>query len=384
MDHFITPWGQLDLSRHPQRQHEQLRAWDASDEYLLRQLANTQPVAGCVVVIGDRWGALTAALARRAGAHTVVQISDSLMSQEATKRNLSRAGIGPEAVRLLSPRDELPPRIDMLLARVPKSLGFLEDQLHRLAPALRPNAVVLGTGMVKEIHNSTLAIFNRIIGPTKTSLAQKKARLILATRNVELSAEPNPWPLTYVLPADIGVMSNRPVVSYSGVFCADRLDIGTRLFLRNLPKWPPADRIVDLGCGNGVVGTAAALSQADAAVSFVDESYNAVASAEATYRGNLGYDATAEFLVADAMAPFPPESVDLVLCNPPFHAHQSMTVATSSRMFAGARAALRQRGELWVVGNRHLGYHLTLRKLFGNCSLVDSDPKFVVLRASKV
>ena len=52
-------------------------------------------------------------------------------------------------------------------------------------------------------------------------------------------------------------------------------------------------------------------------------------------------------------------------------------------MFADARTALRDGGELWVVGNRHLGYHEKLRRMFGNCELVASDPKFVVLRAVK-
>jgi 16S rRNA (guanine1207-N2)-methyltransferase len=52
-------------------------------------------------------------------------------------------------------------------------------------------------------------------------------------------------------------------------------------------------------------------------------------------------------------------------------------------MFSEARRALRPGGELWVIGNRHLGYHLKLRRLFGNSELVASDAKFVVLRAVK-
>ncbi|MFD8963075.1 methyltransferase, partial [Streptomyces anulatus] len=38
---------------------------------------------------------------------------------------------------------------------------------------------------------------------------------------------------------------------------------------------------------------------------------------------------------------------------------------------------------LWVVGNRHLSYHTHLRRIFGNCTTVAGDPKFVVLRAVK-
>ena len=52
-------------------------------------------------------------------------------------------------------------------------------------------------------------------------------------------------------------------------------------------------------------------------------------------------------------------------------------------MFTGSKAALRPGGELWVVSNRHLGYHVKLRRLFGNCEVVTSDPKFVILRAVK-
>jgi 16S rRNA (guanine1207-N2)-methyltransferase len=52
-------------------------------------------------------------------------------------------------------------------------------------------------------------------------------------------------------------------------------------------------------------------------------------------------------------------------------------------MFTGAHRALRPGGELWVVGNRHLGYHLKLRRLFGGCEVVAGHPKFVLLRATR-
>jgi 16S rRNA (guanine1207-N2)-methyltransferase len=166
------------------------------------------------------------------------------------------------------------------------------------------------------------------------------------------------------------------------VFCADRLDIGTRFFLGHLPETRGARRVVDLGCGNGVVGTAVALADPQAEVLFVDESFQAVASAEATYRAN-GVPGHAEFRVGDGLAGVASDSVDIVLNNPPFHSHQATTDATAWRMFSGARRVLRPGGELWVVGNRHLGYHVKLRRLFGNGEVVASDRKFVVLRAVK-
>ncbi|GAA0687705.1 methyltransferase [Kitasatospora atroaurantiaca] len=383
MNRLTTSWGEFDLTRFPEDPRDQLRAWDAADEYLLRHLAgiDAEPtdLSGTVVVVGDRWGALVTALA----AHRPVQITDSFLGQEAARANLARSGAAPDAVRLLSTRDTPPDRIDVLLIRVPKSLALLEDQLHRLAPRIHAGTVVVGTGMVTEIHTSTLKLFEQILGPTRTSLAAKKARLIFCSPDPTLARAASPWPVRYALPADVGAVSGLTVTNHAGIFCAERLDIGTRFFLRNLPKRHGPERVVDLGCGNGVVGTAAALANPEAEVLFVDESYQAVASAEATFRANAGAGAVAEFRVGDGLAGVPAGTVDLVLNNPPFHTHQATTDATAWRMFTGARNALRAGGELWVIGNRHLGYHVKLRRLFGNCEVVTSDPKFVILRTVK-
>ncbi|WP_371096529.1 methyltransferase [Streptomyces sanglieri] len=382
MNRLTTSGAGFELTRHPEDPRDPLRAWDAADEYLLRRLegadgADPVELSGAVVVVGDRWGALSTVLA----GHRPVQITDSYLAQRATLANLGRNGMEADAVRLLSARDTPPDRIDVLLVRVPKSLALLEDQLHRLAPAVHPGTVVIGTGMVKEIHTSTLKLFERIIGPTRTSLAVKKARLIFCTPGAGTPRTPSPWPHRYDLPEGLGPVSGRTVTNHAGIFCAERLDIGTRFFLGHLPARSGPDRVVDLGCGNGVVGLSAALANPEATVTFVDESYQAVASAEETFRANTGPDAKAEFVVGDGLAELPPASVDLVLNNPPFHSHQATTDATARTMFQGARDALRPGGELWVVGNRHLGYHTRLRRIFGNCTTVAGDPKFVVLRA---
>ncbi|MFJ9909680.1 methyltransferase [Streptomyces sp. NPDC101152] len=376
---MTTPWGEFALARFPEDPRDRLRAWDASDEYLLRYLAEEKVrPAGTVVVVGDRWGALATALAE----HRPVQITDSFLAQEATRANLARNDVEPGAVQLLTTQDPPPERVDLLLVRVPKSLALLEDQLLRLAPGVHAGTVVVGAGMVKEIHTSTLRLFERILGPTRTSLAEKKARLIFCTPDPALERPISPWPYAYELPDDVGPVSGRTVVNHAGVFCADRLDVGTRFFLGHLPSGLGGRRVVDLGCGNGVVGTAVAVADPDAEVLFVDESFQAVASAEATYKAN-GVPGHAEFRVGDGLAGVPAASVDLVLNNPPFHSHQATTDATAWRMFTGARRVLRPGGELWVIGNRHLGYHVKLRRLFGNSELVAGDRKFVVLKAVK-
>ncbi|MFI9063221.1 methyltransferase [Streptomyces sp. NPDC053429] len=397
---MTTPFGSYELTRFPEDPRDRLRAWDAADEYLLQHLASGTGDRGPVdlgggrqiTVLGDRWGALTTALA----AYHPTQITDSSLTRSATMANLDRAGIGTakDTVTLLTTQDEPPARIDVLLVRVPKSLALLEDQLHRLAPRLHADSVVVGTGMVKEIHTSTLRLFERILGPTKTSLAEKKARLIFAapahagaasTPGAKTGgASADPWPVTYTIDEDGGSGAGLTVVNHAGIFCADRLDVGTRFFLQSIPTNTDGARVVDLGCGNGVIGTAVAVADPRAEVVFTDESYQAIASAKATFRANVTRDRDrADFLVGDGVAMLDPGSVDLVLCNPPFHSHQATTDATALRMFAQSRKVLRPGGELWVVANRHMGYHTHLKRLFGNSEVTASEPKFVVLRAVK-
>ncbi|HEY9439724.1 MAG TPA: methyltransferase, partial [Streptomyces sp.] len=307
MNRLTTSRGGFDLARFPEDPRDPFRAWDAADEYLLRRLDGGDgdgPVdlSGAVVVVGDRWGALATALA----GHRPVQITDSYLAQRATLANLARNGLDTGSVRLLSARSAPPDRADVLLVRVPKSLALLEDQLHRLAPAVHADTVVIGTGMVKEIHTSTLKLFERIIGPTRTSLAVKKARLIFCTPDPALPRIPSPWPRSYDLPDDIGAVSGHTVTSHAGIFCAEHLDIGTRFFLKHLPERTGPDHVVDLGCGNGVIGTSAALANPEAVVTFIDESYQAVASAEMTFRASTGADAKADFVVGDALTGVPP------------------------------------------------------------------------------
>src|SRR5205814_1324204 len=134
--------------------------------------------------------------------------------------------------------------------------------------------------------------------------------------------------------------------------------------------------VLDLGCGNGILGMKAAASNPKADVTFIDESYRAVASAEATFRANLGADRTARFLVGNGIfdlanaAALSKSSIDCVLNNPPFHESHAVGHDTAWQMFTESRDVLRPGGELWVVGNRHLAYSARLKRLFGACEVV--------------
>ena len=385
---------ELGLSRYPVDARDQLRAWNAADEYLLAELPedlyerkSDNPIH--VVVVNDSWGALVTALCLRLPETVQIhQLSDSYLAQQATQINLAHNDIPADRVSLLASFDPVPSDIDVLLVKVPKTLALLEDQLGRLAGQLRPDTIVIGTGMVSDIHTSTSAAFERLIGPTRTSLARKKARLIYCTPNPALIGQPPAASslLSYQVPADVGGAPALTLWQHPGVFSANHLDRGTRLLLQHLPPLAAGARVLDLGCGNGVLGLAAARTEPSSEVTFVDESYRAIASARENAEQHLP-GRSMRFLVGDSASLLTedgPERYDVVLLNPPFHDRHAQSTDTAWRMLADSRRALRPAGELYLVGNRHLAYHVAVKRIFGQADVVASDPGFVVLRARRL
>ena len=369
-----VPQGSFALQRYPRLPGETLRAWDAADEYLLKYLheAKLPQPQSRVLILNDGFGALALALAD----HQPWLISDSWLAHRGVLANLADGGLASDRVRLLSSLQAPSGEVDLVLFKVPKTLALLEEQLHRLRPHLHAHTRVFGAGMAKNIHTSTLELCERILGPTTTSLAQKKARLIFCTPDLQRNPAPSPYPSRFRLEA-----TGDPICSQAAVFCREGLDVGTRFFLARIPACDGPRRIVDLGCGNGILGLVAARRNPRAELIFTDESFMAVASAEANFRAAFGATRSARFLVTDVLEGLPRGSAELILNNPPFHQQQALGDQTARRMFRQAREVLVRGGELRVVGNRHLDYHLKLRRLFGNCTLVDSNPKFVILKA---
>jgi len=110
----------------------------------------------------------------------------------------------------------------------------------------------------------------------------------------------------------------------------------------------------------------------------------AIASAKENAAANIAnHEPDVEFLVNNCLYDYEPHSVDLVLCNPPFHQEKAITDHIAWQMFKDAHRALAWGGALYIVGNRHLDYHIKLERLFDNHEVVASNAKFVIIKAQK-
>lgn len=361
----------LTLNRFPANAADpSLQAWDSADEYLLQQPLPDGPV----LVLNDNFGALACGLQPR----EVWQVSDSWISQQATLHNLTTNELSVSNVRFLDSLAALPEGMAAVLIKIPKTLALLEHQLQALRQVITADTLIIAAAKTKDIHRSTLELFEKWVGETHTSLAWKKSRLVFAKLTAEQPTASSgilSWPLDgtpYTLH------------NHANVFARQSLDIGARLFLQHLPTQLEGT-IVDLGCGNGVVGLLALEQNPEAKVHFVDESWMAVASSQLNVEKNLPTDISrCEFTVNNSLSGFTGGSLQAVLCNPPFHQQSAITDHIAWQMFRDAKRCLSYGGELRVIGNRHLDYHRKLKKLFGNCQLIASDARFVVLRSVKL
>ncbi|MCB9727871.1 MAG: methyltransferase [Deltaproteobacteria bacterium] len=351
------------LQRYPRMAGDLLQAWDAADALLLEHMGGLGLTTERIALLNDGFGALGCALAGL----DLTSYSDSYVSSRAMALNSGGR------LRPVGSLDELTGPFDLAVLRIPKNLAFFEDQLCHLSQLLAPGAAVVCAFMVKHQARGSFELLDRLIGPTRTSLAHKKARLIFA----ELTRSPTPSPYPQDVPLD-GFA--HPFVHHSNLFSREKLDIGTRFLLANLPRGDfPC--VLDLGCGDGALGIAARLQSPASQVVFADESWMALCSAQASHARYFPDEPRCVWTHCyEGQAP---ESVDLVLCNPPFHQGHTVGEAVARQMFADAHRALRPGGRMRVVANAHLGYPSVLRRSFGRCRVVATNRKFQVLEVTR-
>lgn len=376
--------GQLELNLHRwplDQPNHSLQAWDAADEMLLQhalpiltqlQHTNSTPT---VLILNDAFGALSCAL----GNSQQYWVQDSYLSQLACRHNRTINGLTTDVVTELTSLAPLPDQVDLVLMKLPGNHSYLSWQLQALSLILTPDTPICIAAKAKDIQPNVLALFNRYIGPTRASLAQRKCRLIHCQFAPDCARPVSDYPLRWLWPE-----YDFTLINHANVFAREKPDIGARFFLAHLPQLTGGQRVIDLGCGNGVLSLGLLAQQTPVNLVLTDESYMAVASAQlslaATFPGQL---AQCEFVVDDCLSKQPAESADWIICNPPFHQQAAVTTHIASQMFYDAKRVLKPGGTLRIVANRHLPYRQQLAKCFGHCRQVAANPKFVILESTK-
>lgn len=366
------------LTRYPEHlQHPSWQAWDAADELIIEHIHTNVALRNeaSICIFNDDFGALSCWFKE----YRVHHVSDSLVAQKSCQINHKKNLLHEAKITYLTSLDQLPTNPDVIIIKLPKTLALLEYQLASIANIVSSKTVIVAGAKANAIQKSTLSLFEKYIGETRTSLAKKKARLIFATPDGRPVALSIPKPSTWKTDDGLFTISN-----HANVFSRGQLDIGARFLLQHIPDCN-RKTVIDLGCGNGVLGLYVLHNYPDSKVLFVDESYMAVESARHNVRVSLpGRLKDCEFVVSNCLEDLANDiKADLVLCNPPFHQQNTITDHIATQMFTDARQHLKKGGELRIIGNRHLDYPQKLKRLFGGYHVISSDKKFSILGAIK-
>jgi len=329
-------------------------------------------------------GALGVWAASRTLPGQVMLLDTHTLAVQAARRTLEENGCPHVNVEVGLPSESLGP-VDVVILLLPKGRDLARLYLLNAAEQLIPGGRLYLVGANREGIKSIGRDAELLLGAS-TVLAYKHGTRILAfKRPVSL---PEPLPTPFQEPGirngtfarfRVEIMGHSLIIcSRPGVFSRKRLDVGTRLLLENLHVRSD-DRVLDVGCGYGVIGALVAKLAPRAQVTMVDVDWLAWECARETLAMNDIEGV--ELLLGDGLNAVGGRHFSLIVSNPPFHVGHANDLGVTERFLLGARDHLTANGRLVIVANRFLAYHRTLNQAFGRVDVLAQNKQYRVLRA---
>jgi 16S rRNA (guanine1207-N2)-methyltransferase len=270
----------------------------------------------------------------------------------------------------------------VVIGQLPKSLDGLREMTQLAAAHGAADVTMFLGGRVKHMTHAMNDVLSDSFTQVRASLAHQKSRVLIAS-GTRAAADADWQPGTAYPLRGHHVDLDLWVCAHGAAFAGTKIDIGTRFLLGFLDQMHPgAGTAVDLGCGTGVLAASLARARPQLSVLATDESAAAVSSALATVAAN-GVAQRVHVLRDDAMSTLPDASVDLIVCNPPFHQGTSVSSGASLKLFRAAGRVLKPGGQLWTVFNSPLPYQGQLTRAVGPTRVVGRNPKFTVAESTR-
>ncbi len=344
--------------------------------------------AGDVVVnMNCRNGLVGAAIALAGKAGRVVLTDRNVLAIEAATRTLRANGVTTADLFVGHGAAALPAlTADVVTIRMPQERVALLQLLHDAFGMLKRGGHCYLAGATNEGAKTAARTLEQIFGHAATIALASGHRLVLAVKRTDTIAHDDA-PTSPFLNADAFneqtlelrgttyTFSSRP-----GVFSWDHLDDATAILAEHMDV-RAGDRVLDLGCGYGVLGIVAGQIARAHPVTMLDVDKEAVRSA-ARSAAAAGL-ATARVMGSDAASVVLEKRFDLVVTNPPFHVGKATDLSVPVQFIADAFAVLAPGGRLNLVANRTLPYEGAIKYLFKNITTVHDGRRFKVLSAVK-
>lgn len=244
-----------------------------------------------------------------------------------------------------------------LLLYLPKAKAEAQFLLAQLTPLLAPGASIWLAGDNRGGINGA----EKLLAPYCSTVRKQDSARRCSLYQGLLDQPVTPFTLDawfgeYTLDLEEHTLR---IQALPGVFSAAELDEGSRLLLEHLP--PLRGRVLDLGCGAGVIGAVLKLRHPDIRLELADINALALASAKRTLAVNgLAGDVYPSDGYSDV-----PAGLQHIVTNPPFHAGLNTHYQATEQMMLQAPSLLAKGGELLLVANAFLRYPPFLDQAFG-------------------
>lgn len=160
----------------------------------------------------------------------------------------------------------------------------------------------------------------------------------------------------------------------NGVFSKDKFDYGTRLLLENITNINLEGKILDLGCGYGVIGILLKKEYPQLIVDMTDITDRAIElSKENAKNMNLNLNIFKSNIYENIN-----EKYNYIITNPPIRAGKE----TIRKFLIEAKEHLEQKGELWFVMRKNHGVKSIIKELeeYYKVEIIDKDKGFYIVK----
>lgn len=265
---------------------------------------------------------------------------------------------------------------DLVIIAFPKSKAELTFTLAMIAHCINEKTKILLVGEKKGGIQSTPKLTKDLLISCQKIDAARHCLLFAGLFQPEkLSVVFNlqDWFKKYQITVD-GV--ELTIASLPGVFSQQKLDVGTALLLNNLPE-NMTGKVLDFGCGAGVISCFIGKKFSNTKMSLLDVSALALTSAQETLALN---GLTGQVFASNSLSDVS-EQYQYVVSNPPFHQGVKTHYQASEEFLAGINERLSKQGSITIVANSFLRYQPIMQVHIGNTSVIAKDKGFTIYQA---
>ncbi|MER9298312.1 class I SAM-dependent methyltransferase [Mesorhizobium sp. M0621] len=167
-----------------------------------------------------------------------------------------------------------------------------------------------------------------------------------------------------------------------GMFSFDRIDIGSRLLVDNLPN-DLRGSVADFCAGWGYVAAEmAARSPGILSLDLHEADFASLEAAKLNLAG-VSQSVARNFFWIDLLKESVEKRYDAIAMNPPFHRSRAAEPEIGAGMIRAAAKALKPGGRLFMVANRQLPYEPILSAAFSSHAELARDGMFKILSARR-